>query len=257
MKIGFRTAGFREWSLPDALSAIKRLGYDGVELCLENHDLRPDVIAPARAKEVVALLADLELELASVSYHADGEALETRVPNTLRAIELASEFGGSILVLNSRKAELDRRDEQWQCQLDRFRKLCDKAAEFEVDLAVEPEPGLLVDNVTDFARLKRELRSCRLMLNLDIGHCHITDDLVPCIHTFAADIVHTHFEDLPGKEHKHLVPGEGDMDLAAVVEAFREVRYDGYVTIDLCNITEAPEEHARRALEATKALLGD
>lgn len=39
MHYGFRTAGFRQSSLAEALDAIAGAGYDAVEVCLEYHGL--------------------------------------------------------------------------------------------------------------------------------------------------------------------------------------------------------------------------
>ena len=255
MKIGFRTARFREVDLADALTSLGDLGFDGVELCLENHGLRPDLMAPETAGEVGGSLAGAGLELASVSYHADGEDLSTRVPNTFKAIELTRQLGATVLILNVERTDPERRDAQWGEAVARLRQACARGEELGVDLAMEPEPGLLVHGMAEFARLKQDVASDRLKLNLDIGHCHITDDLVPSILGFAADLVHVHFEDVAHKVHDHLVPGDGDMDLPAVVEALKKVGYTGYLTVDLFRITDDPVRYARRSLAAMRNLL--
>lgn len=255
MKIGFRTAGFHRWPLSETLSCLKRIGYDGVELCLEAHDLRPDLLTPERLSEVRNLLTPNALELASVSYHADGEDLRTRVPNTIKAIAATRQLGHGILIVNAEKRREGETEQQWLELVQRFRVLADAAAQHDVTLAIEPEPGLLIHGMADFGRLKQEVDRDRLRINLDIGHCHITDDLLATIATWRRDIVHLHFEDLPGKTHQHLVPGEGDMDLAAVVRALEQSGYAGYVTIDLFRIANDPEGYARRAYSATARLL--
>jgi len=254
MRIGFRTAGFREWSLPDALNKLKEIGYDGVELCLENHGLRPAIFSSDRVRGVRKLVDDSGLELASVSFHGDGSPVDERLTNTLRAIELTRELGHSILVLNAERAVPEERDGQWTALVERFRTLCEGAEKHDVLLAVEPEPGLLVHGTDDFDRLKYEVASDRLRMNLDIGHCHITDDVVCTISTHPHDVVHTHFEDIASKVHEHLVPGEGDMDLSGIVETLRSVGYAGYLTIDLFRITDDPVGYATRALAAMQHL---
>ena len=255
MKIGFRTAGFREMGLTDALTALADLGFDGVELCLENHGLRPDLVAPDTLDEVKRALAATGLELASVSYHADGEDLSTRVPNTLKAVDLTHQLGAAVLILNVERTDPERREAQWNQAVARLQQACARAEARGVDLAMEPEPGLLVHGMAEFAQLKQDVGSDRLKLNLDIGHCHITDAVVPTVREFAADLVHVHFEDIARKVHDHLVPGDGDMDLRAVVDALREVDYAGYLTVDLFRITDDPAGYARRSLAAMRSLL--
>jgi len=255
MRLGFRTAGFAAWPIERAFSALKGLGYDGVELCLEIHDLCPGTITPDRLSGVGRALEDSGLELASVSYHADGEDLATRVPNTLRAVEMTRELGCGILIVNAERADEERRAEQWRALVERFRRICERAEECQVWVAVEPEPLLLIHGMDDWARLRDEVGSEQLAINLDIGHCEITDDVPSTIRRSARDIVHVHFEDIRNKVHQHLVPGEGDMDLSAVVWALREVDYRGYLTIDLFHIADDPLGYARRCVEPMRRLM--
>lgn len=42
MEIGFRTIGFRQWPIEQALEALAQLGFAAVELCLEHPDMRPE-----------------------------------------------------------------------------------------------------------------------------------------------------------------------------------------------------------------------
>lgn len=254
MRLGFRTAGFAAWPIEEAFRALKALGYDAVELCLEIHELRPDIVTGQRLAAVNHALADSGLELASVSYHADGEDLITRVPNTLRAVEMTRELGGDILIVNAERADVRRRAEQWQALIDRFLRICEHAEEYQVWVAVEPEPLLLVHGMDDWARLRDDVGSDRLAINLDIGHCEITDDVPAAIRRFAKSIVHVHFEDIRGKVHRHLVPGDGDMDLPAIVQALRDVGYRGYLTIDLFHIADDPVGYARRSIELMRRL---
>ena len=51
------------------------------------------------------------------------------------------------------------------------------------------------------------------------------------------------------------MPGTGDMPLAGLHAVLQAVGYEGYYTVDLFNITEDPERHARESLGATRAML--
>ncbi len=255
MRLGFRTAGFRNQPIMDALGTIAEIGYDGVELCLEAHGLRPDEVGPGRLAVIAQHLQNLGLELASVSYHGDGEPLERRIPNTFRALEVAAQIGADILIVNTERPDWANREEQWRAIVDRFKKLCAAAEGYGIAVAVEPEPGLVVHGMEEMARLLDEVASPALKINLDVGHCHITDDVQRTIGQFAQHIVHTHIEDIRGKVHEHLVPGEGEIDLRGVVRALAAAGYTGYLTVDLFRIADNPEEYARKAFSAMQALL--
>lgn len=69
-------------------------------------------------------------------------------------------------------------------------------------------------------------------------------------------IVHTHIEDIAGRVHKHRVPGEGDIDFAAVFAAFERVGYAGPHVIDLFGLGDEAAATARAALDALRRILG-
>ena len=52
---------------------------------------------------------------------------------------------------------------------------CEYAEQHDVALALEPEPGMLVESLSDFDQLTSEVDHPRLGLALDIGHAHLTE----------------------------------------------------------------------------------
>ena len=63
MKTGFRTGGFGQRSIKESCSAIRRAGYDGVELCLEHKEILPTVVTPTLAQDILRYLADIGLDV--------------------------------------------------------------------------------------------------------------------------------------------------------------------------------------------------
>jgi len=257
MKIGFRTAGFSAWELGSTLRAIRDAGYDSVELCLEHPGSRPEMMNDVRVARVRKMLEEIELQLSSVSYHGDGSPSAEREANTLRAIQVARKMGTNVLVMNS-----DARNPAHPGQLaefeQRMRRFCDAAEKHKVDLALEPEPNLLIDSSADLEALAARIGSPRIKMNIDVGHAFITDpDVVQTIRRMAKMIVHTHVEDIAGKVHKHLLPGQGDIDLKAVIAALRDAGFAGSLTIDLFNLGDKPDEMAKAACDAMKRMMNE
>ncbi len=59
-------------------------------------------------------------------------------------------------------------------------------------------------------------------------------DYIAAIRTLGPRIRHIHFSDTDGKiSELHFPPGGGTMDLESMLEAFREIHYDGTMTLDL------------------------
>ncbi len=142
----------------------------------------------------------------------------------------------------------------WDELVEHFRELA--AAAKGAIVAVEPEPGLMLGDVADAVRLMDEVGATNLGVNLDIGHACITEpDLCASMGSLGKRIAHTHFEDIPAGVHKHLVPGCGDLPLAAIVADLHEVGFRGPLTIDLFGPYEDPEDVARQAVRAARDVI--
>ena len=115
---------------------------------------------------------------------------------------------------------------------------------------------MFVAGTDDMLRLLDELDHPALGVNLDLGHAWLTDDdLCRSLERLASRLWHIHWEDFPAGEHRHLVPGQGDMPLAEIHHALQSVGYSGYYTVDLFNIADDPEGYARDSLTAMRQLL--
>jgi protein FrlC len=258
MKIGFRTAGFHQWPIGEALKSLESLGYDGVEICLEHPDCRPEKLTRADAAELEGLCRDAGLEVASVSYHADSEEPGLRLSNTLAALDLVPAFGADVFIINGRRLEPGCEDEARRELATLLAALLPKAQACGVRVAIEPEPGLAVGSSAEMKALLDRTGSPALAVNLDVGHAFLTDpDVCDSIRLLGPAIAHTHVEGMAAGVHKHLLPGEGDLDLVAVCRALAEIDYRGYCTIDLFSIADDPTHWAALALEAMREIIAE
>jgi len=203
------------------------------------------------------MVADSGLEVASVSYHGDGEPPAERFANQKRAVQIASWLETNVLILNASAAMAGQEQEQWGRLRAELGELLPLARDLGVYLALEPEPGHFLHSSADMQRLLTEIADHNLKVNLDVGHAFLTDpDVTASICALGRDIVHTHIEGMPAGTHKHLVPGEGDLDLVAVHQALAGIGFPGYYTVDLFNIADDPGHYARRSSEALRAIMG-
>ncbi|MEK7397793.1 MAG: sugar phosphate isomerase/epimerase family protein [Candidatus Poribacteria bacterium] len=251
MKFGFRTGGFAGWKVESVLEELKKIGFDGAELCLEPADMRPEQFTQKRAKELRNFMDQLGIEVTSVSYHADFESMDQRLINTFKAVEITDWLGANILIINSERVEQDKKNEQWNSLRDRLTKLTAHAKEYDVYIAIEPEPLQIIDNTNDMIRIIKEVESLNLRVNLDIGHAYITDpSLIDSIEMLGDAIVHAHIEDIKDKVHNHLEIGQGDIDFAKMHSAFMDIGYNGFYVVDLFRLGDDPSGVATRTISA-------
>ena len=252
-QIGYRTASFEGMELAAALKSLGRMGYDSVEICLERKELAPGTLTPQLAAHVQELAVRAGLTIHSVSFHGDGLPWPERAAGQRAAVAAAAWFGTRTVVVNTPASQ---EGIDWCVLREHFAALSEEASQAGVTLAVEPEPGLMVATVADGLRLVDEVASRSLALNLDVGHAFLTEgDVVAAIGSLSGVIGHVHFEDMPADEHRHLVPGEGDMPLADVVVALWDAGFRGVLTVDLFEPYEDPVAVAVQALRASRAVV--
>jgi sugar phosphate isomerase/epimerase len=127
-----------------------------------------------------------------------------------------------------------------------------------VRVGVEYEPGLLVERAEELARVIERVGSPLLGANLDIGHSWLDGESPEsAVNTLAGRIWNVHLEDIAGRKHFHLIPGEGDLPFQRYLKALTASGYDGFYTVELYTYTQTPEDAGRRALDYMRRLAGD
>ncbi|MBN1136513.1 MAG: sugar phosphate isomerase/epimerase [Anaerolineae bacterium] len=224
---------YPKYTILDALETIKRVGFDGVEICLEVDELVPAELTPARIEVIRARVASLGLAPHAVGYHRDYIYDDAMFEQTKIAIHLTPTFGTDILIFSGTRPRPGD-DAAWARMLARTRELVALAEEAGVVLAQEFEPAFIVGSTADLLRLFEAIPSPNLAANLDLGHVFLCDpDPLAAIRQLGTKIVHGHVENMRVGVHDHLPPHEGDMDLGAYLRALDEVGFAGGLTLDL------------------------
>jgi len=234
MKFAYRTASFRNRSLDEALKVIAQSGYEGVEICLEYHELR--VLAVEKAFRSLRLNSSAAgLEISSLSDHSnllDSEAFEqVRV-----GLEQAGETGAAVFIV----ASAPKATGSWPVLTERLGELLDIARANQMRLAIEPEPDLMVEGSAEFEKLKGDLGGGSfLAMNLDIGHAWcMREPLNEIVSRLHEDIAHFHIEDIAGRVHRHLMPGDGDIDFRSSLASIARWCPGRFLCVDLFNIQD-------------------
>lgn len=222
-----------EMPIETCLEKLQQAGFDGVELCLEHPDIAPDKLTAERLQELAKLAKSLRLRPNSISYHADYIYNDQHLSETIKAIELTREFNTRILVIGG-TGKRTHDSIEWDLMIKRTRELVHAAEVNNVILAKEFEPGFIVGNTIELIWMFEQLPSDNLQANLDLGHVFLCDpDPIAAIHSLKGKVAHCHIEDMATGIHKHLLPGEGDIDFPAYFAALKEIGFDGMLGLDL------------------------
>ena len=273
LRLGYNTNGLAHHRLEDALRLLAELGYDGCALTLDHHHLdpfAPDL--PARVDRVGRLAGDLGLGLVVetgarflldprrkheptlVSAEADGR--RRRVDFLLLAVGIARDLGAEAVSLWSGALPAGASpDRAWDPMLEGLATVAAGAEARGVALGLEPEPGMLVEDVDDYLRARAAVGSPALRMTLDLGHCILTEEGAPedVVRRVGSELVNVHAEDMRRPRHEHLAFGEGEMSYEPIMGALREIRYDGLVNVELSRDSHRGPDVARSALEHLRA----
>ena len=129
--------------------------------------------------------------------------------------------------------------------IDGLTQTLDYAAEKDVTVAFEPEPGMFISNMQEFKTLLDQLDGApRLKLTIDVGHLVCSGEPVrETILQWKDRLVNVHLEDMKRGEHKHLPFGQGDVDVNETLAALQEAGYSYGVYVELSR--ESPQAEKR------------
>jgi sugar phosphate isomerase/epimerase len=268
MLLGYNTNGFAHHRLEDALTILAELGYGSVAITLDQHALNPNEVKLwGRLVGVRGLLEKLGLRCVIETgarflldprrkhqptlLSPDAGPREVRRRFLRDAVYIARELGADAVSFWSGTPLEEAPPEVLMGRLaDECRRLCDHAADSQVRLAFEPEPGMFIDTMPRFAELFERVAHPAFGLTVDIGHLHCQGEvpIAPHLVRWRERLWNVHIEDMRRGVHEHLMFGEGEIDFGPVMQALREIGYAGGVHVELSRHSHDAVNTARRAL---------
>jgi D-psicose/D-tagatose/L-ribulose 3-epimerase len=219
------------------LPGIKKAGFDGVELPLINPD-QVDAGAIRRALEQ----NQLECTFCSVipsglSAISDDSAVRSKTRAHLETcIQTAAEAGGKLIAgpiyspvgyLPGRR----RNSDEWNRAVECYQSLGDALAQNDVTLAIEPLNRFetyFLNTAEDAAALCEAVGNPRVGVLFDTFHANIEEkNVASAFRSLGQHLKHVHT-----CENDRGTPGTGHVDWPGVFSALREMKYDGWLTIE-------------------------
>lgn len=262
----YSTLGLPPWPLEDLCVLLARFGYQGIEIALDPEQIeRRDDAEFWRAVGLAAADTDIRitnLHLGNPRLSAPGTLGEPTLlhddPGRRRiwldyaraAMQIAAGLSVPYVTLASGppNAGLDTA-QSWDRLLEAMQTLLAECSE-DRTLLLEHEPEHFVRSTDDLLAL-HESTGGRVGVNLDVGHLEVLGEpLGPAIERLGDRIRNVHLEDIKDRRHRHLLPGDGDIDFAQVGAALKKIGYRGFLTADLYPFADRPIEALRVAHEA-------
>lgn len=245
MRISYCTWGMMKIKIEEAIPAIARIGYHGLELAV-TPDWPTDLVtldAPKR-KLIRQLLSDHGLALSAVAGHTsvcedDAQRNEANLRRLRDSLDLAVELatpGDPPILCSLLGGRMDEWETKKELIAERVYGVGEYAARQGAILAVEPHSGTAFDTPEKAVWLVSKLNHPAVRLNFDISHFDIIGiGIDECVPALAPLSVHTHVKDQRGifPKHEFLTPGSGPFNFVQYLAAMHAAGYTGYIGMEV------------------------
>jgi sugar phosphate isomerase/epimerase len=278
MKLAFSTNAYTRFPLIDALRGIKAAGFAGVEILADVPHAYPDSLSD---EEVIGIRRELDrlgLRVSNVNancsfgYWKDAPPEPYFEPSLispnprhradrarliLKTLDFAKAIGAANISITSGRClggmPPDKAANQFA---ESIQPILDRADVLGIDVGIECEPGLYLEYVAELSDWIQRLNHPRFGANLDIGHSQVIgENLRDAITMLDKRIWNLHVEDIPGRKHYHLIPGEGTLPWTEVRDALRAIHYERFLTVELYTHTADPQAAAEKSFRFLRSLL--
>jgi sugar phosphate isomerase/epimerase len=263
MKLAICNETFQGWPFDEAFAFARECGYQGIEIAPFTMHKNVREISASHRDLVRGQIEKAGLEMIGLHWmlaFTEGCYLTSPDPAVRRhtadylgeLARLCRDLGGRILVLGSPKQRNllpgVSHDEAMEYAADVLRTAMPAIAECGATLAVEP----LGPEEGDFLRTAR--LGVQLVEMVDSPHCRLHLDVkamaseskpVPEIIRENADyLAHFHANDANRRG-----PGMGSIDFLPILKALRDIRYQGWISVEVFDYTPGIEALARESIK--------
>jgi sugar phosphate isomerase/epimerase len=276
MVFGYSTNAFVKYSLEDSILKIARLGFKGIEIMGDRPHLYPPDYSQEKLGHIRALLKQNQLKVNNINsftlfavgdtylpswIEPEAERRGIRIRHTLQSLQVAKTLdcenisvppGGPLEKNMTRKQAL-------ALFYEGLEKVLPAAENLGIKILIEPEPDLLMEKTSEFKEFMKHVQSSFVGLNFDIGHFYCAgENPAKSFEELFEYVGHIHLEDIAAtREHNHLIPGLGAIDLKEVLSKVFTLGYQGNISLELYPYKEMPEEAGRKSLEFLQPLFNE
>lgn len=274
MKLGLSSLLFVNNTIEECIQLSHKLGAECVEIIYDVPHFPPEY-DQRKLSGVRELLESYGLgvsvhasfwDLNPASHHR--ELWELSLNQTKQSIDACRLLGGEVTVVHFGKCPLPEVGGFLMGAKKRYREFLSQCLPYALERGITiglenagRDPSSYPPTISELKQLVLEMEG--LKITLDIGHAHLVERrlgkkatgaaIAENIRSLRKHIVHLHVHDNRGRLDDHLPPGDGEINFKTVVEAVREIKYNGLVIAELWN-PKCPQETGKRGMERLKKL---
>ncbi len=272
MKLAFSTNAYTRHPLERALEGIRAAGFLGVEILADTPHAYPGEMTQASTATIARSLERLGLAVSNINcncsfgYWKDAppepyfepslispnlKHRADRAAMILKTLEFSRAVGAQNISITSGRMLGGMPPQKAATQFaESIRPILDRADTLGVNVGIECEPGLYLEYAAELREWIDRLQHPRFGANLDIGHSVVIGEAInDVVDLLKGRIWNLHVEDLPGRKHYHMIPGQGTFDWPTLRSALTRIGYDRFLTVELYTHTENPQEAAEKSFE--------
>ena len=247
MKLSYNTWGyssFPSWlpayPLEDTIKRLAKIGYDGIEIGAWSPHAFPETTTAQRRKEIRKVLDGEGIAVSSMLPAPPGNNVCSPIPEerayAIRQYkliaDLCAEWGGKMLLyIPGWVVFRTTRKQAWEWSRQALTEIATHSDQYGMNLAIEPTSydSNLVDTADQAVELMEQVALDNVKLMFDTFHVlYRREVLSDYAYRMDQDLKHIHIS-----EERRMPPGHGRGDFESLIEALKEVKYDGYVTLEI------------------------
>jgi len=264
MKYAICNELFEGMAIEHGLRLARELGYTGLEVAPFTLGVLATDIGPQQRAEYRQLVHDCGMEIIGLhwllakteGFHLTTEdrAVRHKTADYLKAlVELCADLGGSVMVLGSpaqrNYPESMTHDLALSHAAEVLQEVVPSLEACGVRIAVEPlgpQEGNFLNHASQARQLIAAVNSPMVRLHLDVKAMSSEGIPIEQVIRDNADLmIHFHAND-PNR----LGPGMGEVDPLPIFQALRDIRYPGWVSVEVFDFSPGVETILRESMQA-------
>ncbi|MHB8647751.1 MAG: sugar phosphate isomerase/epimerase family protein [Thermomicrobiales bacterium] len=251
MLLAFSTWGMQKTPIDVAVAHCAALGFDGLELTvIPRWPTDAATMDAAERRRIRTLYDDHHIDLCGLSGNTPllrGDAAEraANVETFTTYLDLAAELqkpGERLSVSTTSAGEPGSWEAVKDELVDLFGNAAVHAEKTGTIVGVEPHVSNALHTPEQAIWLVEQVNSPALGIHFDISHFNVQGmAMEPVVAQLVPYTVHTHVKDERGiaPDHQFLIPGEGDMDYVAYLQAMERAGWNEYITVEISLMVQA------------------